>query len=300
MMEVIEMNSSPGGPIAIMFMMVPLIVVPLIAIFGIPNLPTNLSSAATEDSAIQFDEIEADDEGLSSSDEDAPAFDDEPEPVSKNKRPFKKVTGNSANRRARLREEADWTPPEKAMAGWSVDSTEDEKISESTELASAPSFDDDAILSEFHQKYDDENIDSKSRDSGSSKKSRFTLSRRTKTESDDIEFEKDSTEEDWISDEALLNAEPLALNSQTDAVLSNESGDSGLKMGDAIKKLQSLGIKNFQMVPGSEPGEFMFRCVTVSPQNSRLVFRFESEAKDPLLAVKDVLRQVEKWNQQQK
>ncbi len=316
-MEVFEMNSSPGGPIAILFMMVPLIVVPLIAIFGIPNLPTNFSSAATEESAIQFDNLQ-EETGVGDSSahhhSEAPAFDDE---VSEFETDTEFTTANenferqSSNHHdddhghddhehgdhehdkhghSHKKRKKNWTPPSEALEGWNVDSSKEK---------SDPN--------KFRQKYDDEEDGFQPQ---SKRSKNGMLSRRNQEDVDQLNFgdsfdsngseENGNEEDDWINDEAFTNANPLTLKTAEIKKQPASGKGSQTEWSRAIKKLRSYGIKNYQMVPGSDPGEFLFRCATVSRSNSRLVFRFEAEATEPLAAVADVLRQVEKWNQGQK
>jgi hypothetical protein len=301
-MEVSEMNSSPGGPIAILFMMVPLIVVPLIAIFGIPNLPTNFSSAATEESAIQFDDLQ-EETGVGNSSahhhSEAPAFDDE---VSEFETDTEFTTANeksehqSSNHHhddhghSHKKRKKNWNPPSEALEGWNVDSSKKEKEP-----------------NKFRQKYDDEEDGFQPQSNNSIN---GMLSRRSQEDVEQLDFsdsfdsngstENETEEDEWINDEALTNANPLTLKTAEIDKQPTSGKGSQAEWSMAIKKLQSYGIKNYQMVPGSDPGEFLFRCATVSRGNSRLVYRFEAEATEPLAAVADVLRQVEKWNQGQK
>lgn len=284
-MEVIKMHSSPGGPIAILFMMVPLIVVPLIAIFGIPNLPTNFSSAATEESSIQFDSLEEDGIGESAAHQaDAPRFDDEITTT--------ESKSQDKNHTARQKRSAS------AMQGLQVNPEERQQKHQAEIKTAILESDSDH---KFQLKYDDEEIPETQNDSTRRQRNGFTMSRRTREEIEKAHFEdsfnesEGEGEEEWITDEELLNSEPLEIE---DAQVIKKSSFR-LPWADQIKKLRTYGIKNYQLVPGSEPGEFLFRCVTVSPRNSRLVFRFESEAQDPLDAVSDVVRQVEEWYQKQ-
>lgn len=67
----------------------------------------------------------------------------------------------------------------------------------------------------------------------------------------------------------------------------------------AVQKLNELGIRDYRLEPGVRPDEFLFSCSYSPPQNPRISRRFEAEALDPLKAVIKVLQQVDEWNRQQ-
>ncbi|QDV18525.1 hypothetical protein Pan153_31830 [Gimesia panareensis] len=66
----------------------------------------------------------------------------------------------------------------------------------------------------------------------------------------------------------------------------------------AVQKLNELGIRDYRLEPGGRPNEFLFSCSYSPPQNPRISRRFEAEALDPLKAVIKVLQQVDEWNNQ--
>ena len=63
----------------------------------------------------------------------------------------------------------------------------------------------------------------------------------------------------------------------------------------AVSRLRELEISNFKLEPGSDPNQFLFRCSFTPPDQPRLTQRFEAEAAEPLKAVEKVLAQVEVW-----
>lgn len=65
----------------------------------------------------------------------------------------------------------------------------------------------------------------------------------------------------------------------------------------AVQKLNELGIRDYRLEPGVRPNEFLFSCSYSPPHNPRISRRFEAEALDPLKAVIKVLQQVDEWNQ---
>lgn len=75
----------------------------------------------------------------------------------------------------------------------------------------------------------------------------------------------------------------------------SRNGSSTLTWNSAVKRMGELGIRSYQLEPGAHPGEFHFSCIYTAPGNARITHRFEAEAAEPLEAVKKVIEQVEKW-----
>jgi hypothetical protein len=63
----------------------------------------------------------------------------------------------------------------------------------------------------------------------------------------------------------------------------------------AVARLNALGIHDYQLQPGERAGEFHFSCRFVSRTNPRVMQRFEAEAREPLEAVEQVLEQIDEW-----
>jgi hypothetical protein len=98
-------------------------------------------------------------------------------------------------------------------------------------------------------------------------------------------------------------ADSAAFSSKTDRN-ANEPADSGDSAADsgssltwriAVRRLQDFGISDYQLQPGAQADAFHFSCVSPSKDNPRVTHRFEAEAGEPLDAVGKVLAQVEKW-----
>lgn len=67
----------------------------------------------------------------------------------------------------------------------------------------------------------------------------------------------------------------------------------------AVDRLNQLGIRTFRLTPDSEQNGYQFVCLVTSVDDPRISRRFEAESIDPLIAVGEVLAQVENWNQYQ-
>lgn len=63
----------------------------------------------------------------------------------------------------------------------------------------------------------------------------------------------------------------------------------------AVRRLTELGIHDFQLEPGIAANQFQFRCSFTPAENPRVMHQFQAEAAEPLLAVQDVLNQIEGW-----
>lgn len=85
-------------------------------------------------------------------------------------------------------------------------------------------------------------------------------------------------------------------DSEQQALLSSVSANDGLTWRSAVQRLNELGIHEFRLAPGRVPGEFYFACEFLQDQDSRITRRFEAESAEPLMAVELVLRQIDEWN----
>ena len=64
----------------------------------------------------------------------------------------------------------------------------------------------------------------------------------------------------------------------------------------AVDRLNQLGIRTFRLTPNTGQNGYRFVCLVTSVDDPRISRRFEAESIDPLIAVGDVLAQVENWN----
>lgn len=60
-----------------------------------------------------------------------------------------------------------------------------------------------------------------------------------------------------------------------------------------VARLRELGIRDYVLRPGTRNGEFYFRCSTPPQGRNRISVKFEQEDPDPLRAAQKVLAQVE-------
>jgi hypothetical protein len=72
-------------------------------------------------------------------------------------------------------------------------------------------------------------------------------------------------------------------------------GPATINWTQARRKLAELGIDRFHLEAGLEPDQFLFVCLFSPDGDSRVTQRFEAEAVDPLVAVEQVLTQIDGW-----
>lgn len=63
----------------------------------------------------------------------------------------------------------------------------------------------------------------------------------------------------------------------------------------AVEKLNEFEIRSFRLEPGHQVGHFVFICSYTPPDTPRVSHRFEADADEPLKAVEKVLEQIVEW-----
>lgn len=87
----------------------------------------------------------------------------------------------------------------------------------------------------------------------------------------------------------------VSIQTQRTTNTTRTNSTDGLTWRRAVQRLNELGIHQFRLEPGRDPGEFYFSCEFSIEQDSRITRRFEAEAPEPLQAVELVLRQIDEW-----
>jgi len=82
-----------------------------------------------------------------------------------------------------------------------------------------------------------------------------------------------------------------------EAFVAPQKTESGLSWREATRRLKELGISDYHLNNVSGVERFLFVCHISPGGDSRIIQRFEAEADDPLVAVEDVLGQVDGWLQ---
>lgn len=81
----------------------------------------------------------------------------------------------------------------------------------------------------------------------------------------------------------------------TNAPLRRFDRETGFTWDQAVQRLKGLGIQKYHLESLPDDGGFSFRCSYTAQDNPRVTRRFESEAPEPLAAVRIVLEQIEDW-----
>lgn len=257
------MHSSSSGPLTTLLMLVPLIAVPALAIFGVPNVDAlngSTDPAATAgDGATLGDEADAPPSRVPRPLDPADSELGEgfiPAATSTPSDPFLKA-GASGRRRNEQTAEVDagdlgglkrsrsTGPRSKPNTPSEVDGDAFDSTTGSRDLSEEIPFG-----------MPEEPAERGTTPRGTAAKSRGTTSRSGKDVADG------ETPRDWRA---------------------------------ATARLKELGIRDFHLTNGEGEHQFLFTCRYVMPDNPRVVRRFEAEAAEPLGAVEDVLSQVETW-----
>jgi hypothetical protein len=99
---------------------------------------------------------------------------------------------------------------------------------------------------------------------------------------------------------APSGSQPLPRAAAAQPVARNPSGGTRtatepLTWQSAVRRLNDLEIRNFRLEPGQKPEQFVFICSYTPQDNPRVSYRFEAEADEPLRAVEKVLTQIDAW-----
>ena len=109
--------------------------------------------------------------------------------------------------------------------------------------------------------------------------------------------------EDHDSDQIQQNAPFQKKSSQRKSSRSEETrpskrqefADQPLTWQSAVEKLNEFDIRSFRLEPGHQFGHFVFICSYTPPDTPRVSHRFEADADEPLKAVEKVLEQIVEW-----
>ena len=74
---------------------------------------------------------------------------------------------------------------------------------------------------------------------------------------------------------------------------------ASLTWQSAVQRLNELEIRNFRLERGHQDNQFIFICSYTPSDSPRVSNRFEAEADEPLKAVEKVLEQIEEWQKRQ-
>ncbi|MEI8020154.1 MAG: hypothetical protein WCH39_18270 [Schlesneria sp.] len=86
-------------------------------------------------------------------------------------------------------------------------------------------------------------------------------------------------------------------SSESRELKSRASGTEPLTWAAAVERLNEFDIRSFRLEPGDRSGQFVFICSYTSPDSPTVSYRFEAGADQPLEAVEKVIEQIVEWRQ---
>jgi hypothetical protein len=98
--------------------------------------------------------------------------------------------------------------------------------------------------------------------------------------------------------EQWANAEAPAAAADSGRASAPTADSSGLTWREAARKLSEMGIDDYHLERGEADGTFLFVCSFAPAGATNVSMRFEAESDEPLVAVGDVLAQVDRWLRQ--
>ncbi|MFK7779499.1 MAG: hypothetical protein QM501_15455 [Gimesia sp.] len=288
------MRSKSNDFFSTVLMLIPLVAVPMLAIFGIPEIAPLKKSSMNENDLLnnegasqsQFEEISFD----SSSHE----FDLGGEAnlngqshSNQNRADRGRYSENMASSQKDALNREEWLPPAGALEGWELEEVPsrldiDQKGGELKSSNSLPksAFDQNPIQ---QAGFEGEH---------SSSNTMAPLGqeiRQLKNEGNP--FEPSTPTEPAPKQSAAVKEVDSQFRLRVETMLRRDPAT----WSAAVQKLNDLGIRDYRLEPGVRPQNFLFSC-SYPPHNPRISRRFEAEAIDPLKAVIQVLQQVDEWS----
>ncbi len=105
-----------------------------------------------------------------------------------------------------------------------------------------------------------------------------------------------------FTDEAQIRGQPRNSNeenrkrsSESLGLKSRAPGSEPLTWAAAVERLNEFDIRSFRLEPGDRSGQFVFICSYTSPDTPTVSYRFEAGADQPLEAVEKVIEQIVEW-----
>ena len=107
----------------------------------------------------------------------------------------------------------------------------------------------------------------------------------------------DSSDDGLSGSPALLSPRGGAKNRSSEfAMNSSVNLDSPpASMKDSLKKLNSLGVKHYHLERGVDQDTWLFVCLFVPGDDTRITHRFEAESDDPDRAAAETVQQIDSW-----
>ena len=288
------MRSKSNDFLSTLLVLIPLVAVPMLAIFGIPEIAPVKKSALNENDLFEnedasrspFEEISFDGSSHEIDLGNETALADRSGQAGSNMR---NSLGEAAATQKGQRHGEEWLPPAGALEGWELEPAPVQREPEQkmTEMASSEL--------ELRQPQGGSAIQQASFDNQTGAAGSQNSFNQGRVQQIDTEINPFAQNAQIPSQEETVQQEVIdqQFRQRAETMLRRDP----VTWSAAVQKLNELGIRDYRLEPGARPDEFLFSCSYSPPHNPRVSRRFEAEALDPLKAVIKVLQQVDEWNQ---
>ena len=307
------MHVSGSGPLGVLLMIAPLAAIPVFAIVGVPHFAPVAASGTDDDDFVELGETSSRPPApavplpaptRSANDFYAPVADPPPRTLRASaatdqaSRPPLSTTASG-----RSRGSGRWLPPSEALDQWEVRTDVDDTVSPSRRNDPAGSSsrtitDGFEGLDDSADEIDQGRVSAEGFNPDLLRADRASPSKkRSRTEDDGPrELPADhgpgsQASKGAGSGRAAVFAADVAQSPATPA----QTPDEQAGWQDAAQRLKKLGIRKYRLESRIDEQNFVFSCSLASPDNPRVIRRFEADADNPLEAVQHVLEQIDEW-----
>jgi len=260
------MSGRQGQSVISWLMMLPLLVVPLIAVFGVPKVDL-LSTPNAEGEEPEIELVLGEESSLADEMPPMPSGQMDP-PLSKSKTTSGSTGNDDLNQ--------DWANPFEDPSALDDSS---QKTGNHTSSDAAGFVDPFAVQSQ-------PGTDSPSGTDAKSPQNPFERMQPTSPTQPKADFGYSR------------NARPQSSRPHPETGTRRPDPAAISKWREAVARLNELGVEKYQLSQTEEPFVFLFACDLTHPDNPRITHRFQAEAGEPLQAVAKVIQQVETWSAQ--
>jgi hypothetical protein len=307
------MHVSGSGPLGVLLMIAPLAAIPVFAILGVPHFAPVSASGTDDDDFVELGETSSRPPApavplpaatRSADDLYAPAADSPPRPLRANasadqeRRPSLPTAAAGRSRGSGRR-----LPPSEALDQWEVrtdvrDTVSPSRKNEPADSSSSTIAEGFEGLEDSADDVDQGHVSAEGFNPDLLKADRANPSKKgTRPEVDvPLELPPDRGPSSQSSRGAGSGrATAFAADVVKDAVAQARTPDEQAGWQDAARRLKKLGIRKYRLESRIDEQNFVFMCTFASPDNPRVVRRFEADADNPLEAVQQVLVQIDEW-----
>lgn len=305
------MTGSGSGPLGLLLMIAPLAAIPFFAIVGVPQFAPLSASQAEEEDSIEWNEpaarststapVESAPKSRNADDLFAPvAAPSAGSATSETTSPGSRPGSGAPSGAGQSNNSGRWLPPPEALDEWEIraDSSEagrKQRLPQKSGSSDSTRRDNSRELeTPVEDDDDDEFVSAEGFDPGLLKIGRSARPGSMTRPAE--EALRGAGTAKRTKPELKQVSEPLTeLESESDADSLALSVAEQEGWQTAARRLKELGISKYRLESQIEEQTFVFTCDFASPDNPRVVRRFEADAETPLEAVQKVLKQIDEW-----